>query len=138
MYGDEKLSSPGGAGSTDPSEWAISQWGGGFSTPCVAVSTRLRTTTFSSPMCWGCRCMQGFMSWDGTLSSPVGAITTHFHRAACHKLAYNKNGPIDSKSLGLVGSGRDFRMYDIPYPGVFLVLAWRENPLFTVGAIAAT
>ena len=65
--GDGTLSSLGGAGSMNPSQSAISQSGVKVSTPCGAVSNR--GTNVSSPVCWTCRCIEGFLirGWDPIL-----------------------------------------------------------------------
>ena len=113
---DETLSSPIGAGSTNPSQSTISQWGW-VSTPCRAVSTRgiavfvhiLHRAArfrpgeppFSSPVRRRCRCIDGFLVQGWGLNLPgCGGTTTFPRRGTCAA----RPAPPHWPRAGVVGS----------------------------------
>ena len=70
--GDKTLSSPGGTGSTNPSQSAISQWVG-VCTSCGSVSSREMTAFVPDSFELYIYIRKAFRSGDKTLFSPGGA-----------------------------------------------------------------
>ena len=113
--GDGTVYSPGATGVTSPSQTAISQLGWRFY--AVRGSIKPRGPPFSSPACWSCRCMQGFLTrkwylilptWRW-LHEPEPISNQPVELGFPHRTGRYRPGrpPFSSAGVGVVDIGKD-------------------------------